>query len=79
MTVFDLRIPLGCLFVTLGVLLIVAGLSASPDSYTRSLSLNINVIWGAVMTVFGIFCLILAKREARRRKRISARESRSDL
>ena len=69
MTVFDLRIPLGYLFATLGALLLIAGLIASPDANARSSGININVIWGAVMIAFGILCLILAKREARRRKR----------
>jgi hypothetical protein len=69
MTVFDLRIPLGYLFATLGALLIIAGLIASPGSNSRSLGINVNIIWGAVMIAFGILCLLLAKREARRRKR----------
>jgi hypothetical protein len=69
MKVFDLRIPLGFLFATLGALLVIAGLIASPESTARGLGLNINIIWGAVMIVFGILCLILAKREARRRQR----------
>ncbi len=67
MKVFDLRIPLGYLFATLGTLLIIAGLIGSPDANARSLGININVIWGVVMIAFGILCLVLAKREARRR------------
>ena len=67
MKVFDLRIPLGYLFATLGTLLIIAGLIGSPDANARSLGININVIWGVVMIAFGILCLVLAKRKARRR------------
>ncbi len=43
MKVFDLRIPLGYLFATLGTLLIIAGLIGSPDANARSLGININV------------------------------------
>src|ERR1041384_7916583 len=50
MKVFDLRIPLGWLFATLGLLLVIAGLSATPASDPRSLGVNINLIWGAIMT-----------------------------
>jgi hypothetical protein len=69
MKVFDLRIPLGWLFGTLGVLLLVAGLRATPGSDTRSLGININLIWGAVMIAFALLCLWLARREARRREK----------
>ena len=73
MLVFDLRIPLGYLFVTLGLLLIIAGFSTTSQSTAPNLSLNVNVIWGGVMIGFGILSLILAKREARRRKRATKR------
>jgi len=68
MKVFDLRFPLGYLFVTLGLLLIIAGLTAAPGANARSLGIDINFIWGGVMIGFGLLCLLLAGREARRRK-----------
>ncbi|MGH8093966.1 MAG: hypothetical protein ACREIF_10905 [Chthoniobacterales bacterium] len=64
---FDLRLPLGWLFAVLGLLLVVAGLRASPAADARSLGININLIWGAVMIGFAFLCLWLAHREARRR------------
>ena len=67
MKVFDLRIPLGWLFFVLGLLLIVAGLRATPAADARSLGININLIWGVVMIAFALLCLWLARREARRR------------
>jgi hypothetical protein len=66
MKVFDLRVPLGWLFAVLGLLLVVEGLRASPAVETRSLGININLIWGAVMIAFGLLCLWLARREVRR-------------
>ena len=67
MKFFDLRVPLGLLFLLLGLLLVAAGLLATPATEARSLGININLIWGAVMAGFGLLCLFLARREAGRR------------
>jgi hypothetical protein len=67
MSFFDLRRPLGWLFSTLGILLIIAGLRPTPAAAARSLGININLIWGVVMIAFALVCLWLARREARRR------------
>jgi hypothetical protein len=67
MSFFDLRRPLGWLFSTLGILLVIAGLRATPAADARSLGININLIWGVVMIAFALLCLWLARREARRR------------
>lgn len=67
MKVFDLRVPLGWLFAVLGLLLVVAGLRATPAVDARSLGININLIWGAVMIAFAVLCLWLARRAAHRR------------
>ncbi len=67
MSFFDLRRPLGWLFSTLGILLVIAGLRATPEAGARSLGININLVWGVVMIAFALVCLWLARREARRR------------
>ncbi|MGB8342835.1 MAG: hypothetical protein WCE51_14710 [Chthoniobacterales bacterium] len=67
MRFFDLRLPLGWLFAVVGLLLVVAGLRASPAADARSLGININLIWGVAMIAFALFCLWLSRREARRR------------
>jgi Flp pilus assembly protein TadB len=67
MSFFDLRRPLGWLFSTLGILLVVAGLRPTPAAGARSLGININLIWGVAMITFALVCLWLARREARRR------------
>ena len=50
---FDIRIPIGSMFSILGVLLIVYGISSDPEIYRRSLGINVNLWWGAVLFVFG--------------------------
>ena len=56
----DLRKPIGLFFLLLGLILACYGLITTRDTemYERSLSLNINLIWGAVLLVFGLAMLI---------------------
>lgn len=58
----DIRFPIGGLFTVLGVLVAGFGLSTrgDPALYERSLFVNINLIWGIVMIVFGLAMLGLA-------------------
>ena len=65
----DLRYPIGGLFVVLGLLLTGYGVITGSDAemYRRAASVNVNLWWGIVMTVFGLFFLLLATRAARRR------------
>ena len=58
----DLRKPIGIFFLVLGVILAVYGLVTKGDAemYKRSLDMNINLIWGGVLTVFGLLMLIPA-------------------
>jgi hypothetical protein len=67
MNFFDLRRPLGWLFSTLGILLVIAGLRGTPAAGARSLGIKINLLWRVVMIAFALVCLWLARREARRR------------
>ena len=50
----DIRIPIGLLFAILGLLLLAFGLLSDPSIYQHSLGINVNLIWGAVMEVFGL-------------------------
>lgn len=59
---FDLRLPLGLMFSIYGVVLIVMGLTTDKAIYEKSLGININLIWGAVMLVFGAVMLFLSLR-----------------
>jgi protein-S-isoprenylcysteine O-methyltransferase Ste14 len=64
----DLRLPIGGLFVVLGVILGVFGLITNGDTamYERSSGLNINLVWGGVMLAFGALFLVLAQRASKR-------------
>jgi len=48
---FDLRIAIGGLFTVYGVLLALYGLLGDQAQYSRSLGLNVNLLWGAVLLV----------------------------
>ncbi len=51
----DIRLPIGLLFAILGALLVAFGLATfNSDLYERSLGININLIWGVVMLMFGV-------------------------
>jgi multisubunit Na+/H+ antiporter MnhG subunit len=58
---FDLRKPLGAMFTLLGLLLVVYGVISRPEIYQRSFSLNVNLIWGTVLLVFGASMLWLGR------------------
>src|SRR5205085_301946 len=66
-TGLDLRLPIGGLFVALGVLLAGYGLATMGDAarYQSSGGLNINLWWGLVMLVVGVLFLLAARRGAR--------------
>jgi hypothetical protein len=61
---FDLRYPIGIMFSLFGVILTIFGLATNgQDIYkAHSLGININLIWGIVLLVFGVFMLTLAIR-----------------
>lgn len=62
---FDLRLPIGIMFSFYGVVLVLYGLLGDKAQYARSLGININLIWGIVLLVFGALMLVLARRSAR--------------
>jgi hypothetical protein len=50
----DIRTPIGLMFGLFGLLLAGYGLMTNgSEIYQRSLGLNINLEWGAVLLVFG--------------------------
>ena len=59
---FDLRYPIGILFTIYGVLLTVYGLVGNKEQYARSLNINVNLIWGIVMLIFGVVMFYFARR-----------------
>jgi MoaE protein len=64
---FDLRLPIGIIFSFYGLLLLIYGIAGDKEQYARSLGININVVWGIVMLVFGGFMLLLARKSFKNR------------
>ncbi len=57
----DIRVPMGLMFAVMGAILTIFGLISNPDIYrAHSLGINVNLIWGAVIFVFGLIMLLLA-------------------
>lgn len=61
----DIRIPIGLMFSILGVLITVFGLFTASDSnmYQRSLGINVNIIMGIIMLIFGLLMLFFARKK----------------
>ena len=61
---FDIRIPIGVLFLALGVILSIYGVVTRSDValYGRSENIVINLWWGLVMIVFGGLMLYFGTR-----------------
>lgn len=62
----DVRQPMGLLFLSLGVILVVFGFVADPAIYVKhSLGQNVNLTWGSLFALFGATMLWLARRAAK--------------
>jgi multisubunit Na+/H+ antiporter MnhG subunit len=61
----DIRIPIGLMFSVLGVLIAIFGIVTKADSsmYQRSLGINVNIIMGVVMLIFGLIMLYLSQKK----------------
>jgi hypothetical protein len=64
---FDIRLPIGIMFSTFGLLLAAYGAATrGSDIYVRhSLGINVNLWWGMAMLAFGLAMLLLARRGSR--------------
>lgn len=59
----DIRLPMGLLFLILGVILVGYGLASDPAIYAEhSLGQNVNLFWGVIFALFGGVMLWLARR-----------------
>jgi hypothetical protein len=65
--IFDLRLPIGLLFLAIGLLVAAVGLTGDPKVFAaHSAGLNIDLVWGLAMTGFGAAMLLLAAVHRRR-------------
>jgi uncharacterized protein YhhL (DUF1145 family) len=60
----DIRWPIGLMFSLVGLLMTVFGFVTRNDAamYHRSMDININLIWGLILLIFGGLMLLLASR-----------------
>jgi membrane-bound ClpP family serine protease len=58
----DIRLPIGMIFTIFGIMLIVFGVFSNPSLYAQSLGINVNLIWGVVLLVFGAIMFFLGAR-----------------
>jgi hypothetical protein len=58
----DIRWPIGLMFSLIGLMLVIYGAATGGDAdmYKHSLDMNINLIWGVVLVVFGGWMLAMA-------------------
>lgn len=59
----DLRIPMGLMFTIVGAIMTIYGIfTRGSVIYEKSAGMDINLIWGGVMLVFGAAMLLLGRR-----------------
>jgi membrane protein implicated in regulation of membrane protease activity len=58
----DVRLPMGSMFLVIGVLLTVVGLFSKADDYALALGINLDLWWGLVMFSVGAVMLLLVWR-----------------
>lgn len=57
---FDIRLPIALVFTLIGAMVAVRGLVDGPAlALAKTAGLNIDLIWGSAMTVFGLAMLAL--------------------
>ena len=61
----DIRIPIGLMFTVIGVIITLLGLFTVSDTemYRISLGVNVNLLMGVLMLVFGLVMLFFAFRK----------------
>ncbi|MFM8393427.1 MAG: hypothetical protein ACKOB4_05835 [Acidobacteriota bacterium] len=64
----DIRLPIGFMFLFVGLLLTGYGLFGPQDIYNRSLGINVNLGWGVVLLIFGLLMMFLGRHSLSRPK-----------
>ena len=60
----DIRIPLGLIFLVIGGIMTVYGFVTRHSAiYSRSLDVNLNLIWGLLMFDFGLTMYLVGRRQ----------------
>ena len=58
----DIRLPISIMFTVLGGLLAVYGALSDRSIYARSLGINVNLLWGSILFVFGLALYLATRR-----------------
>lgn len=64
----DIRIPIGLMFSIFGILISVFGVvtMSNTEMYHKSLDINVNMIMGVLMFIFGVIMLYFARRKKKK-------------
>jgi hypothetical protein len=64
----DIRIPIGLMFSIIGILISIFGLATMSDTemYQKSLNINVNLIMGVLMLIFGLIMLYFSQRKKKK-------------
>jgi len=64
----DIRIPIGLMFSIIGVLISGFGLftMSNTEMYHKSLGINVNIVMGILMLIFGLVFLFYAFRKKKK-------------
>lgn len=61
----DIRLPIGLLFGITGLIMVVYGAVTNGSSiYAVSEGVNLNLLWGGCMLVFGIIMTVLGRKRS---------------
>ncbi len=68
-TQLDVRWPIGLLFLAIGFVVALYGLSAHPEvPGGLDRGVNLDLVWGVVLVLFGAFMIWGARRASRRQQ-----------
>jgi sulfite exporter TauE/SafE len=61
----DIRIPIGLMFSIVGAIISIFGFAtmSNTEMYHKSLGVNVNIIMGILMLIFGLIMLFFAFRK----------------
>lgn len=60
----DIRLPLGLIFLVIGGIMTVFGfVTRHSGMYERSLDVNLNLVWGLIMFLFGLVMYLVGRRQ----------------
>ena len=60
----DIRWPIGLMFSLIGALLVIEGVRTGPSE--KALGINIDLIWGLFLLLFGVLMLVGAFRGSKK-------------